>query len=109
MNLPRLGYATVVNNVSKEMPGSNADVAAPKAVYERVGLEVRVHTNCNSQVKIIELCLVRFDILPNCPFVRHRRQSRFSEIPCLNSFICLKIAKILTFYTKHIRLSPTCA
>ena len=50
MHLPRLGHALIVNNVSKEMPGSNADVTALKTAYERVGLDVHVHADCNSQV-----------------------------------------------------------
>ena len=43
MHLLRLGHVVIVNNVGSEMPGSNVDVAALKAAYERVGFEVHVH------------------------------------------------------------------
>ena len=52
MNLPRLGHAIIVNNVSNErgFEGSNADVAALKEAYQTVGFDVQVHTNCRSRV-----------------------------------------------------------
>ena len=50
MNLPRLGYAVIVNNVASEMAGTMADVEALQEAYETVGFDVQVHTNCNAQV-----------------------------------------------------------
>ena len=50
MDLPRLGHAIIVNNISKEEPGSNADVAALKEAYETVGFDVQVHNNCTGRV-----------------------------------------------------------
>ena len=58
MNLPKLGHAVIVNNVSKEIPGSNTDVAALKTAFDMVGFEVHVHSNCNSQVNC-QTCLQR--------------------------------------------------
>ena len=52
MHRPRLGHAVIVNNVSSEMPGSNADVTALKAAYEAVGFHVQIHTDCNRQVPL---------------------------------------------------------
>ena len=52
MHRPRLGHAVIVNNVSSEMPGSNADVTALKTAYEAVGFDVQIHTDCNAQVRI---------------------------------------------------------
>ena len=52
MDQPRLGHAVIVNNVATEQPGSNVDVTALKAAYEKVGLDVHVHDNCDVQVNV---------------------------------------------------------
>ena len=51
MDLPKLGHAIIVNNVTSEIPGSRADVAALQEAYEAVGFDVQVHTDCNAKVK----------------------------------------------------------
>ena len=51
MTLPKLGHAVIINNVLAEMPGSMEDVKALKTIYEKVGFQVTVHTNCTAQVK----------------------------------------------------------
>ena len=55
MHRPRLGHAVIVNNVATEQPGSNVDVTALKAAYERVGFDVHVHDNCDTQVNVMSL------------------------------------------------------
>ena len=54
MDLPRLGHAIIVNNVSSEegFEASNADVDALKEAYALVGFDVQVHNDCNSKVCI---------------------------------------------------------
>ena len=50
MDKPKLGRAIIINNVQREMPGSEKDVKALQAVYKMIGFDVEVHNNCSSQV-----------------------------------------------------------
>ena len=50
MDLPKLGHGIIINNISREMPGSNEDVKVLKEAYETVGFEVQVHENCSVNV-----------------------------------------------------------
>ena len=52
MDRPYLGHAVIVNNVATEMPGSLRDVEALKAAYEKVGFDVQIHYNCETQVHV---------------------------------------------------------
>ena len=60
MKLPRLGHAVIVNNVASEMRGSQKDVAALKAAYEKIGFDVQIHNDCSAQV----VYLKNISILP---------------------------------------------
>ena len=53
MNLPRLGNAIIINNVSQSMPGSEADVKKLKEAYETVGFDVYVYKDCTVKVIVI--------------------------------------------------------
>ena len=55
MDMPRLGHAVIVNNVATEFPGSMADVEALHNVYHQMGLEVRVHKDCDQNVSDVTL------------------------------------------------------
>ena len=50
MSLPRLGNAIIINNVSRSVPGSEADVKRMKEAYETVGFDVYVYMDPNAQV-----------------------------------------------------------
>ena len=50
MDLPKLGHAVIINNIAKEIPGTNEDVKALKEAYKTVGFEVQIHQNCSVQV-----------------------------------------------------------
>ena len=53
MNLPRLGNAIIINNVSRSEPGSEADVKRLKEAYETVGFDVYVYRDCTVKVIVI--------------------------------------------------------
>ena len=55
MNLPRLGHAIIINNVSSSIPESETDVQKLKEAYETVGFDVYVYRNCTVQVTIFLL------------------------------------------------------
>ena len=57
MNLPRLGFAVIVNNVASEMVGSRKDVASLKAAYETIGFDVHIYEDCSAQVKYWNLLM----------------------------------------------------
>ena len=50
MIFPKLGHAVIVNNVAKEMPGSQVDVEALQAAYQKIGFKVHTHSDCSDQV-----------------------------------------------------------
>ena len=50
MDKPKLGLAIIINNVQREIPGSENDVKALQAVYRMIGFDVEVHNNCSRQV-----------------------------------------------------------
>ena len=52
MDLPNLGHAVIVSNVTEEMPGSEVDIEALRLTYQKVGFDVRVHNDCSEQVNI---------------------------------------------------------
>ena len=52
MSLPRLGNAIIINNVSRSVPGSEADVKRMKEVYETVGFDVYVYRDPTAQVNL---------------------------------------------------------
>ena len=59
MNLPKLGHAVIVNNVSMEMQGSMNDVKALEAAFKTVGFDVEVHTDMSKSVSILTLAVDR--------------------------------------------------
>ena len=60
MDLPRLGYAVIVNNVASDIPGSSRDVEALELAYETVGFNVQVHNDCDEKVLIFLTVFPRF-------------------------------------------------
>ena len=58
MTLQNLGHAVIINNVAKEVPGSNVDVSALRTAYQSVGFQVHVHTNCIAQVRSLKSLVV---------------------------------------------------
>ena len=50
MSLPRLGNAIIINNVSRSVPGYEADVKRLKEMYETIGFDVFIYRDPNAQV-----------------------------------------------------------
>ena len=51
MSLPWLGNAIIINNVSRSVPGSEADVKRLKEAYETVGFDVYVYKDPTAEVR----------------------------------------------------------
>ena len=95
MSLPRLGNAIIINNVSKSVPGSEADVKRLKEMYETVGFDVFIYRDPNAQVLslISNSC---FRLLVDLLHIRTHRHSR-----TLTHTIGYKRVNIKKEHTRH--------
>ena len=50
MSLPRLGNAIIINNVSRSVPGSQADMKRLVEAYKTVGFDVFVYRDPTTEV-----------------------------------------------------------
>ena len=57
MNLPRLGIAIIINNLSSSMPGSEVDVDALNKTLQTIGFEVQVFRDRDQEVSLTDISI----------------------------------------------------